>query len=82
MSKKGENYRIMKHSAFLSTSVWPNLIETETEDEIKNADFRFGKEVFETLTDENKDLETCRILNFRKERYVLSLANQSKKEAI
>jgi len=62
----GEIYRIMKPSAFLSISVWPNLVEPETEDEIENADFRLEKEVSETLTDDNKDLETRRVLNFRK----------------
>jgi len=81
----GEIYRIMKPSAFLSTSVWPNLIEPETEDEIKNADFRLGKEVPETLTDDNKGLETRRILCFRKARHVpiIAVAHQlMKKEAI
>jgi ubiquinone/menaquinone biosynthesis C-methylase UbiE len=62
----GEIYRIMKPSAFLSISVWPNLMEPEGEDEIKNANFRLEKEVYETLTDGNKDLETRSILNFRK----------------
>jgi len=62
----GEIYRIMKPSAFLSVSVWPNLVEPESEDEIKNANFRLEKEVYETLTDDNKDLETRSILNFRK----------------
>ena len=62
----GEIYRIMKPSAFLSVSVWPNLAEPETEDEIKNANFRLEKEVYETLTDGNKDLETRKILNFMK----------------
>jgi len=61
-----EIYRIMKPSAFLSISVWPNLIETETEDEIKNANFRLEKEVSETLTDDNKDPERGKFLNFRK----------------
>ena len=62
----GEIHRIMKPSAILSISVWPNLIEPETEDEIKNADFRLEKEVPETLTDDNKHLETRRVLIFRK----------------
>jgi len=62
----GEICRIMKPSAFLSISVWPNLAEPEIEDEIKNANFRLDKEVSETLTDDNKDLETRKILNFRK----------------
>jgi len=62
----GEIHRIMKPSAFLSISVWPNLTEPETEDEIRNADFRLEKEVPEMLTDENKGPETHRFLNFRK----------------
>jgi len=61
----GEIYRIMKSSAFLAISVWPNLMEPETEDEIKNADFRLDKEVPETPTDD-KGLETRRVLIFRK----------------
>ncbi|MCK4273664.1 MAG: class I SAM-dependent methyltransferase, partial [Dehalococcoidales bacterium] len=78
----GEIYRIMKPSAFLSVSVWPNLIETETEDEIKNVNFRLEKEIPETLTDGNKDLETRRILSFRKARHVptiVVLNNQSRR---
>ena len=81
----GEIRRIMKPSAFLSISVWPNLIETETEDEIKNANFRLEKEVSETLTDGNKDLETRRILCFGKAQHVplIAVAHQlMKKEAI
>ena len=81
----GEIYRIMKPSAFFSISVWPNLIETETKDEIKNANFRLEKEVSETLTDGNKDLETRRILSFGKARHVpiIAVAHQlMKKEAI
>ena len=61
----GEIYRIMKPSAFLSISVWPNLVKTETEDEVENADFRLEKEVCETPTD-NKGIETCIALVFRK----------------
>ena len=68
-----EIYRIMKPSAFLSVSVWPNLIEPATEDEIKNANFRLEKEVPETLTDDNKYLETRRILCFGKALYVPTL---------
>jgi len=78
----GEIYRIMKPSAFLAISVWPNLLEPETEDEIKNANFRLEKEVPETLTDGNKDLETRRILNFGKARYVPAFVvpnNQSRR---
>ena len=67
----------MKPFAFLAISVWPNLIEPETEGEIENADFRLEKEISEALTNDSKDLGTRRILNFRKERHVLSLTNQS-----
>jgi len=78
----GEIRRIMKPSAFLSISVWPNLIEPETEDEIKNANFRLEKEVSETLTDDNKDLETRRILSFGKARHVpiIAVAHQLMKK--
>jgi len=75
----GEIRRVMKPSAFLSISVWPNLIEPETEDEIENADFRLEKVISEGLGSDNKDLGTRRILNFRKKRYVLSLTNQSRR---
>jgi ubiquinone/menaquinone biosynthesis C-methylase UbiE len=61
----GEIHRVMKPSAFLSVSVWPNLIEPEAEDEIKNTDFRLEKEISGIPTD-NNDLETCRFLNFIK----------------
>ena len=64
--------RVMRPSAFLAISVWPNLVEPETEDEIKNADFCLEKEISEGLSNDNKDLGTRRILNFRKERHVLS----------
>ena len=69
----------MKPSAFLAISVWPNLIEPETEDEIKKANFRLEKETSETLTDDNKDLEVRKILNFKKARYVPTLTNQSRR---
>ena len=78
----GEIRRIMKPSAFLSISVWPNLIEPEIGEEIWNADFRLEKEVPETLTYDNKGLETRRILSFRKVRYVPTLVvpnNQSRR---
>ena len=75
----GELYRIMKPSALLSISVWPNLTEPETEDEIKNADFHLEKEVPETLTYGNEDLATRRVLNFRKAGYVPYLNNQYKR---
>ena len=81
----GEIYRIMKPSAFLSISVWPNLIEPEIEGEIKSANFHLGKEVSETLIYDNKNLETRRILSFRKAQHVptIAMAHQlMKKEAI
>ena len=59
-----EIYRIMKPSAFMS--VWPKHMESETEDEIKNADFHLQEELFGTLIHDNKNLERGRILNFRK----------------
>ena len=66
--------RIMKPSAFLSISVWPNLIEPEIEGEIRNADFRLEREIPETLTNGNKDLGTRIILNFGKAQYIPTLA--------
>ena len=76
--------RIMKPSGFLSISVWPNLIEPESEDEIKNANFRLEKEVPETLTDGSKDLETRRILNFGKAQHfpILAMAHQLMKKEV
>jgi len=61
-----EIYRIMKPSAFLSISIWSNLTKDEIENEIKNAKFCLAKEIIETLTKDNKDLEKRRILNFVK----------------
>jgi len=69
----GEIFRVMKPFAFLSISVWPNLIEPEAEGDIRNADFRLKKEVLETLTDDIKGLETRRILCFRKAKYIPTL---------
>jgi len=63
----GEIYRVMKPSAFLSISVWPNLIEPGTEDEIKNADFCLEKEISQTLSHDDKNLGKRSVLNFRKE---------------
>jgi SAM-dependent methyltransferase len=60
-----EIYRVMKPSAFLSISVWPNLIEPETEDELKDSGFHFEKEISGKPTD-NEGLETCRFLNYGK----------------
>lgn len=71
--------RVMKPSAFLAISVCLNLVEPETEDEIKSADFRLGKVISEGLGSNNKCLGARRILNFRKEPYVLPLTNQSRR---
>jgi ubiquinone/menaquinone biosynthesis C-methylase UbiE len=68
-----EIYRIMKPSALLCISIWPNLVEPEIEDDIKNAYFCLKKAVFETLTNDIKDLEKRKILCFRKERYISAL---------
>ena len=78
----GEIYRITKPSAFLSISVWPNLIEPESEDEINNANLHLEKKGSETLTDGNRDVETRKILNFGKARDVPTLvvpSNQSRR---
>jgi ubiquinone/menaquinone biosynthesis C-methylase UbiE len=75
----GEIYRIMKPSAFLSISVWPNLIEPGTEDEIKNANFRLEKEIFQTLSHDDKNLGKRSVLNFRKVGYVPTHTNQSRR---
>ena len=61
-----EIYRIMKPSAFLSISLWSNLMEDKSENEIKNAKFRLAKETIETFTKDSKYLEKRRILNFVK----------------
>jgi hypothetical protein len=57
----------MRPSAFLSISVWPNLIEPGIEDEIKNADFRLEKDISQTLSHDGRSLGRCSVLNFRKE---------------
>ena len=60
----------MKPSGFLSISVWPNLMEPDTENEIRDADFRLERETSEMLIHDDKNFEKRRILNFRKARYV------------
>ena len=61
----GEIRRVMKPSAFLSISVWPNLVDPEAEDEIKDTGFHLEKEI-SGMPNDNKGLETCRFLNFGK----------------
>jgi len=65
----GEIYRIMKPTAFVS--VWPKHMESEAEDEIKEANFHLEKEFYEMLIHDDKDLEEGRILNFRKDKEVI-----------
>jgi len=65
----GEIYRIMKPTAFVS--VWPKHMESEAEDEIKEANFHLEKEFYETLIHDDKDLKEGRILNFRKDKEVI-----------
>lgn len=67
--------RVMKPTAFLAISVWPGLVEPETEREIKSADFRLEKEIPEGFSKNGKSLGTRRILKFRKERHVLTIIN-------
>ena len=59
-----EIYRILKSDG--SISVWPKHMESEAEDEIKNANFYLEKEYYETLIHDNKDREKGQILNFKK----------------
>jgi ubiquinone/menaquinone biosynthesis C-methylase UbiE len=72
----GEIYRIMKPSAFVSISVWSNLIEPRAEDEIKNADFRLEKEISRTPSHDDKNSEKRSVLNFRKACYIPNHNNQ------
>ncbi len=64
--------RVMKRFAFLAISIWPNLVEPGTIDEVKSSDFRMERVIYEGLGCDNNDLGTRRILNFRKEWSVLS----------
>jgi ubiquinone/menaquinone biosynthesis C-methylase UbiE len=59
-----EIYRILKWGSFVS--VWPKHMESEAQDEIKNANFYLEEEYSEMLIHDNKNLEKGRILNFRK----------------
>jgi ubiquinone/menaquinone biosynthesis C-methylase UbiE len=69
-----EIHRIMKPSAFLSISIWPNLMEPGAEDEIKDADFRLEKDISQTFSYANKNVGTRSVLNFRKRspKYILT----------
>ena len=59
-----EIYRITKANGFIS--VWPKHIESEARDEIERANFYLEKEYSGTLIHNNKDIETGRVMNFRK----------------
>ena len=60
----GEICRVMKPSALLSISVWPNLMEPSAEDEIKNADFRLEEGSLQTLSYDDKNPGKRGVLNF------------------
>jgi len=60
-----EIYRITKPSA--SLSVWPKHMESEAEEEIKNAGFHLAEEISGMLVHENNNLERGKVLNFEKE---------------
>jgi len=59
-----EIYRITKTNGFVS--VWPKHMESEVRDEIEGANFYLEKEYFGTLIHDNKDIETGKVINFRK----------------
>jgi len=59
-----EIYRITKANGFIS--VWPKHLESEARDEIERANFYLEKEYSGTLVHNNKDIETGRVMNFRK----------------
>ncbi len=59
-----EIYRITKTNGFVS--VWPKHMESEVRSEIEDANFYLEKEYLETLIHDNKDIETGKVINFRK----------------
>jgi len=59
-----EIYRITKTNGFVS--VWPKHMESEVRDEIEGANFYLEKEYLGTLIHDNKDIETGKVINFRK----------------
>ena len=59
-----EIYRITKTNGFVS--VWPKHMESEVRDEIEGANFYLEGEYFGTLIHDNKDIETGKVINFRK----------------
>ena len=59
-----EIYRVTKTNGFVS--VWPKHMESEVRDEIEGANFYLEKEYLGTLIHDNKDIETGKVINFRK----------------
>lgn len=59
-----EIYRITKTNGFVS--VWPKHMESEVRAEIEGANFYMEREYFGTLIHDNKDIETGKVINFRK----------------
>jgi len=59
-----EIYRITKTNGFVS--VWPKHMESEVRGEIEGANFYLEKEYLGTLIHDNKDIETGKVINFRK----------------
>jgi len=59
-----EIYRITKTNGFVS--VWPKHMESEVRAEIEGANFYMEKEYFGTLIHDNKDIETGKVINFKK----------------
>jgi ubiquinone/menaquinone biosynthesis C-methylase UbiE len=59
-----EIYRITRTEGFVS--VWPKHMETEVRAEIEAANFYLEDEFLGTLIHDNKDVETGKVINFRK----------------
>ena len=59
-----EIYRIIKIDGFLS--VWTKHMESEARDEIEHANFYMEREYVGTLIHDNKNIETGKVINFRK----------------
>ena len=59
-----EIHRITKIQGFVS--VWPKHMESEVKGEIEGANFYLEKEYRGTLIHDNEDIETGKVMNFRK----------------
>lgn len=59
-----EIYRITKMNGFVS--VWPKHMGSEVKGEIEGANFYPEKEYVGTLVHDNRDVETGKVINFRK----------------